>query len=225
MKKIAVLAMSLIFVGTAAFAQEKAQRVQDANAANIPNREKTHQMQMSPEQRAEQMKKDYNLTEKQTADLTAFFKKQQEQRAEMMKNGQADRQNRQAEMQKMHDANQQELQKILGDENYKKFTEQQRQARMKENGQRLQNNERLQNAEQRFQRNDSTMSKRRLERRGQQMNRPINENAAAKIDAKETTKADLKAAKVDAKAKKAAAKKAKKAEVKATKEAATTIVK
>ncbi|MCL2597191.1 MAG: hypothetical protein FWD66_05950 [Paludibacter sp.] len=124
MKKIAILAISLMFVGGGAFAQTPTTpRIVPPQGKNM----QVHQKK-TPEERAEQMKKDYNLTDQQTSELTEFFKKQQEQRAEQMKNAQ----NKREEMGNNKKENEQVLQKILGDENYKKFMEQ-RDARMKEN--------------------------------------------------------------------------------------------
>ena len=168
MKKIVVLAISLLFVGSAAFAQEPTQ------ARTIPQQREGAQVrqQKTPEQRAEQMKKDYNLTEEQTAELTAYFKRQQEQRAEMMKKAQ----NAREEMGKVQDVNEKELQKILGEENYKKFTEQ-RAARIKE-------------SRGHFQMNDSTMRKQRFDgHKAKQTDgaKPQRKKAPAKVKTVEKT--------------------------------------
>jgi len=172
MKKIAILTISLMFVGGISFAQAPAQlRTVPAQNENM----QVHQKK-TPEERAAQMSKDYNLTEQQTADLTAYFQKKQEQRDEMMKNAQGKRE----EMSKNQEANDQELQRILGDENYKKFTEQ-RNARMKENREN-------------FQKNEGTVPQRRLNKENKEQINPTvapqNKKAPAKV--KEVEKANVK---------------------------------
>ena len=71
----------------------------------------------TPTERAAEMQKEYNLTSQQTKDLIAFYEKQDKQRAEMR----SDVNQKREDIQKQREANQQELKKILGEDNYNKM--------------------------------------------------------------------------------------------------------
>ena len=149
MKKLSFLSIALMLTCGLLFAQ------QPQNPQEQGRFGQGQQMnRQTPAERAQQMAKEYNLSAQQTTDLTNYFTKQDAQRAEMMKQMQANggQQNMEAnreQMQKVREANQQELKTILGDDNYAKYSAQhpQRQhqfdvnrpARVQQAGQNVQN--------------------------------------------------------------------------------------
>ncbi|MDR2824843.1 MAG: hypothetical protein LBB41_06570 [Prevotellaceae bacterium] len=160
MKKIAVLAITFIFAGVTTFAQQQMQKPERDQQNVRAHSEKA----ITPEERVAQMKKDYNLTDKQVNDLIAYYKKQHEQRTAHWKSMQENKQQNREEMdemrlqmQKAREADEQELHKILGDENYKRYV--------------LKRDEHAVKVQERFQKPDSAVVNRRFNKQQREFKR------------------------------------------------------
>lgn len=141
MKRIGLLVLaSLLVLNIGVFAQN-ANKGKRQGRADAP-RERV----FTPEQRAERLATDLNLTDKQKAEVTEFYKKQGEERAkkraEFQKNqakkqaaNQADREKFRAEMLKERKAHDAELEKIIGKDKMAELIKirEARQQKMKEN--------------------------------------------------------------------------------------------
>lgn len=104
MKKIGLLLVVFVISCTTLFAQnpQRAER-------------------KTPAEQAQQMAKEYNLTEQQTKDLEAFYQKQSTKRQVRVTDQKEAKENQRAEIEKQRAASDQELKKIIGDENFKKY--------------------------------------------------------------------------------------------------------
>ena len=119
MKKFGILALIALFtMSISVSAQDATQQKKNDNGKNGPR-----EMRWTPAQRAEQMAKQLNLTDEQKAQVEKLFEKQDAQRAEQMSKAQAQRDKQQvnreemrAQREKQMQANDAELEKIIGKE-------------------------------------------------------------------------------------------------------------
>ena len=115
MKKFGILALIALFtMGISVSAQDATQQKKNDNGKNGPR-----EMRFTPAQRAERMAKQLDLTADQKAQLEKLFEKQDAQRAEQMSKAQDQKANREemrAQREKEMQANDAELEKIIGKE-------------------------------------------------------------------------------------------------------------
>ncbi|MDR1653292.1 MAG: hypothetical protein LBS01_06555 [Prevotellaceae bacterium] len=128
MRKIAVLVMTLfVFAVANTFAQQQIEKSEGTAQVS-----RSRFAVKTPQERATELQKEYNLSQQQVNSLIAYYKKQDEQRAArrsaardnrqaQREQAQSDRDMKRTEIEKARQADEQELKTILGEENYSKY--------------------------------------------------------------------------------------------------------
>ncbi len=115
MKKFFVLAFAAIL--TISLSAQN----QGRNNGNGPGNQGGGRMQFTPENRAEQLAKQLELTDEQKAQVTELYKKTAEQREKMRSENQGSNVDRRAQFEEMRKAEDAELEKIIGKEKMEKY--------------------------------------------------------------------------------------------------------